>query len=512
MRMYTFLTALVVTLFAASGVPVAAQTGDAASLLAKHKAFVGWQFGDGTFHYLRQTGVIAKSDGTTGDLDATFTTVRANTVYRTTRTTTATGLSTDSGFTGNIFWQTDANGFIRPVIGDAQKYQVSRELVYTEGTTAFDGTLHGSATVNGVAVSIVRIAPSAALPIDLYVDPATGAYKRIVFDPDGAFRTTVDILTYIDGPSGKKFIGSFKVPNSGYTTTLKTIEAPASIDVALFAPPHPTATWSFDPTNAPVPITYDWYRTHRIYFHAKVNGVEGYFILDTGAGIGIALTQMFADKLKLKEIKSGYAVGVGGSVSAKTARVDSIEVGGNTLKNVAISAQPVQLDADGLMGLDLLEGVVAHLDLDARTLTLYDPASADLTTLAAGGLPLVVDMNNGIPAVPMLVDGRIPVRAELDTGVPYYALFGPDLIYKDHLVMMQHATIVRGIGGYEFVECGSVSEIELGPVKYASAPACESKSFDGHTILVGLDFLRHFDFWFDYPQSQIVLSPRTTSE
>ncbi len=492
--------------------PPTARADDAASLLAKHKAFVGWQYGDGTFHYLRETGAIAKTSGGPGDLDATFTTVRANTVYRTTKTTTASGITVGEGFTGNAFWQTDANGFIRPFIGDAQKARVSQQLVFTEATTAFDGTLQGTATVSGTDVSIVRISPASGLPIDLYVDAATGAYKRVVFDPDGAFRATVDILSYIDGPGGKKFIGSYKTPGSEYTTTIKTIEAPSSIDTALFVPPRPTAFWSFDSRNAPMPIIYDWYRNQRIYFHAKVNGVDGKFILDTGDGTGIVLTQDFADKLKLTESKAGTATGVGGAVAIKALRVDTIAIGGNTLHNVMVTTQPGHLDADGLMGLDLLAGVVAHLDLDAQTLTLYDPATADLATLAAGGLPLTVDTDNGVPAVPMVIDGRIPVRAMLDTGNPMFVLFGPDLIYKDHLVMRRTGAILPGIGGYEFVECGAVNEIAIGPIKYTGAPACQSKSFDGHTILVGLDFLRHFGYWFDYPQSQIIMTTRKSND
>lgn len=492
--------------------PIAARADDAASLLAKHRAFVGWQYGDGTFHFLRLTGQTTKSQGATAQTYSTFTVIRANTVYRSTVIQKATGFAADQGYTGNVFWATDENGFIHPIIGDAEKAQISTALVFNEATPELAGKLEGSATVNGTPVSIVRVTPANALPIDLYIDPTSGAYKRYVIDPEGAYRSTVDVLSYIDGPGGKKFIGSYKVPDSDYTTTYEKIEAPASIDTHLFAPPHPTASWTFDPANTPVPISYDWYRTHRIYFHAKVNGVDGKFILDTGAGIGIALTQSFADKLKLKQLNTGTAYGIGGSVVTKTAKLDTFALGGSTLHDVVVSYEDVKLDADGVVGYDLLAAAIAHLDLDGQTLTLYDPATTDLSKLVGSGISLTVGMDAGVPMVPMEIDGRIPVNARLDTGNPMYVLFGPDLIYKDHLVMMRHGAIMPGMGGYEFVECGEVSEISMGPVKYAGAPACQSKSFDGHTVLVGLDFLRHFNFWFDYPQSQLVLLPRKTSE
>jgi predicted aspartyl protease len=512
MRIQTLLTRLVVTLFAATAVfPAPVSADDAAALLAKHRAFVGWQFGDGTFIRLRETGEITHIVDGKPKASSTFTVIRANAVYRRTAIDTETGFATDTGYTGNVFWQTDQNGFIGLVIGDAMKATIAQQLVVTEATTGFDGTFQGNATVNGAPVSIVRISPASALPIDLYIDPSTGAYKRYIIDPDGAYRSTVDILSYIDGPGGKKFIGSSKFPESEYTGTVKTIEIPASVGPQDFAPPRPTASWSFDPSHAPIPIDYNWYRNHRIYFHARVNGVDGKFILDTGAGIGIALTQSFADQLHLKQLNTTTAHGVGGAVATKTAKIDTLELGGSTLHNVVVSYQDIKLDADGLMGYDLLAAAIAHVDLDAQTLTLYDPATTDFSELVTAGIPLTIGMNGGIPMVPMAVDGRIPVRAELDTGNPMYVLFGPDLVYKDHLTMMRHGALMGGVGGYEFVECGAISDISMGPVKYASAPACLSKSFDGHTVLVGLDFLRHFNFWLDYPNSQLVLVPRTSS-
>ena len=514
MRIHHASTWLLAALFAASpSAPIAARADDAASLLAKHRAFVGWQYGDGTFHYLREAGETTRSDGEKStDGDTTFTVIRANTVYRVTSINKTTGFATDSGYTGNAFWRTDENGFINPLLGDAQKTQISTELIFTEATSEFDGVLQGNATINGVAVSIVRISPPSGLPIDLYIDPSSGAYKRYIVDPDGAYRASIDILSYIDGPNGKKFIGSYKYTDGAFTTTLKSVEAPSSIASQLFAPPHPTASWSFDATNAPVPVSYDWYRTHRIYITAKVNGVDGKFILDTGAGIGLALTQSFADKLKLKQLNTGTAYGVGGAVKRKASKLDTLAVGGSTLHNAFVSSEDMKLDADGLLGFDLLAGAIAHLDLDAGSITLYDPATTDLSKLVTAGIPLTIGMNAGIPMVPMQIDGHIPVNAMLDTGNPMYVLFGPDLIYKDHLVMRRHGTIMAGVGGYEFVECGNVGEISMGPVKYASAPACQSKSFDGHTVLVGLDFLRHFNFWFDYPNAQIIIVPRAKTD
>ena len=218
-----------------------------------------------------------------------------------------------------------------------------------------------------------------------------------------------------------------------------------------------------------MPISYDWYydvlhRHHREGLRASTGSSSS----TPAAGIGIAFTQSFTDKLKLKQLNGDAASGVGGSVKTKTAKLDTFALGASTLHNVLVSSEDINLDADGLIGFDLLAGAIAHLDLDAGNLTLYDPTTSDLSKLVTSGIPLTVGMNRGIPMVPMQIDGRIPVNAMLDTGNPMYVLFGPDLIYKDHLVMMRHGAIMAGVGGYEFVECGAVGEISMGPVKYAS--------------------------------------------
>lgn len=484
-----------------------ATSDDAAALLEKHRAFVGWEFGDPAFHYVRISGDEEKTANGKPETFAHFTTIRANTVFRTTAQDAKTQFNSDYGYTGRVFWSTDQNGFIRPIIGDAEKAAVSREIVFNEGTAMLPGTFERTEPIDNVQTPVVRVQPQNADAIDLYIDPSTGAYKRFVIDPDGPYQSTFDILSYRDTPNGKKIIGVYKQLATGYTITVANVEFPNSIDPQEFAPPKQTATWNFDPSHTPVPLSLDWYRNKRIYFNAKVNGVEGKFIFDTGAA-GIFFTQNFANKLKLKQLNVTTAHGVGGAIATKTALVDTIAIGGNTLSHVVVSYQDVAVDADGMMGFDLLGGTIANVDLDKNALTLYDP-STDLSTLAHG-IDTTVDLQRGIPTLPMKMDGRINVNASLDTGNPFFVLFSRDLIYRDHLTMYRHVAIARGLGGYELVECGTIDSLTMEPIHYTGVPACAGTSFTGHDILVGLDFLRHFNLWFDYPRAAMVFEPRAT--
>ncbi len=481
---------------------------DGTELLQRHRQYVGWQFGDPAFHFVRATWLEDETTNGKTQTAAHVTTIRANVVFRTTAVDAKTQFETDSGYTGNIFWTTNQNGFIRPIIGDAEKAMIAREVVLNEAATSLPGTFKRTEAVDGVETSVVHVQPENADGIDLYIDPSSGAYKRVVIDPDGPYQAAIDIVSYKPVRDGKRVISAYKTRQGRYTFRLDTIELPQSIDAQAFAPPKQTATWHFDPSHAAVPLTLNWYRQRRIYFTAKINGVDGKFILDTGAGAGIVFTKSFADKLKLKQLKSSQALGVGGSVITQSALVDSITIGGNTLSHVAASFQDTALDADGLMGFDLFAGVVAHVDLDKLALTLYDP-STDISTLAHG-VSATVDLENGIPAVPMKMNGRIDVNAQLDTGNPLFMLFPRGLIYSDHVRMYRRAAFVRGIAGYELDECGTIDSLTMGPIDYTGVAACASPSYTGHNILVGLDFIRHFNLWFDYPRSAMVFEPRAS--
>lgn len=166
---------------AVAGPPAPAKDAAADALLAKHRAFVGWEFGDGSIRTLRLTEIktISKNGG-----PKTLTTareLRMGAVFRDT-VTTEKGLTSDSGFTGSIFWESNENGFTHPVVGDPQRLMVSRQLIFLGGTTALPGTSQGNKTVDGRQLPVVRVSLPQSFPIDVYIDPATGEYKRYVID------------------------------------------------------------------------------------------------------------------------------------------------------------------------------------------------------------------------------------------------------------------------------------------------------------------------------------------
>src|SRR5581483_2228149 len=106
---------------------------------------------------------------------------------------------------------------------------IAHDLVFNEATTTLKGKTQGTKTIDGSDYTIVRVMPEFADAIDLYVDPTTGAYKRVVIDPGGTYETTLDISHYIEASPGKRIIGEWTYSDASsdhFTYTKATANTP----------------------------------------------------------------------------------------------------------------------------------------------------------------------------------------------------------------------------------------------------------------------------------------------
>jgi hypothetical protein len=293
-----------------------------------------------------------------------------------------------------------------------------------------------------------------------------------------------------------------KYPGGTYVTTFTKLE-PATITGDQLHPPPQTAQWTFSNAAAfPITIT-----DSRIFVDATINGVKGHFILDTGDGGGITLLPEFATRAHLTNLEDTSTYGYGGAAKDTLTKIDTIMIGGNTLSNVIgdyLDIGGLSEEADGLIGEGLMGGAVVRLNFAASTLTIQPPTT-DVSQ--EPGMHTIVDLSEGGPQIPMKLDGNITVNTELDSGTPLYVVFGEDMIYKYGLRMIRGELYAGGVGGVEVEECGHIDEIDLGPVHYQSPSACMSPSFSGHDGLVGMTFMKHFNFVFDYPQALVIITP-----
>lgn len=129
-----------------------------------------------------------------------------------------------------------------------------------------------------------------------------------------------------------------------------------------------------------IPLTLT--KTNHLELSAKLNGVQGRFILDTGASntcVGLDKTDFFNLKTKVSEIK---AAGAGStSMDTLTSNKNTLKVGGWSCKKLKIvlfdlvhvntalithEAKPV----DGIIGADVLNKANAIIDYKKKVLYL----------------------------------------------------------------------------------------------------------------------------------------------
>ena len=503
------LAALLAAVLGAVALPprTALAADDAAALLAKHHAYVGWSSGDGVVKTLRQSG---QSSGTR---PVQFRVLRYGFAYRETWRDTR-GFERDGGFTGNVFWTTSANGFtIRP-IGDVARYLIDEQAVFGELSGNYTATALRHEQVDGVDTAVLRLKHSVAYPMDVYVDPASGAFKRVVIDPDGRYQTTINGIQYTE-QGGKRFMTAWRFGHSTYTWQVEKTEVNPDVAADALRPPPAGATWAFG--EGSLPIVLDNKEFPRIYVDATMNGVKGRFILDTGAA-GTLITDDYARRIGAKRVTSTRVGGIGGSIAATLFRVDALGVGGSTLHNLLVSSGMPDNFGDnekivGLLGFDLLAGAIIELDLDAKTLHVMDPGK--VAPDMSRGLVLHPDLTTQHIRVPMQLNGKIDVIATLDSGNPINVLFSKELIHQNRVSLLVDPTQLGstryggGIGNnYTIERCGILSSLNLGPIEYRPVPACDSDSMEGNEILVGLDFMKSFNYVFDYPDGIVLLMKR----
>jgi len=487
--------ALLAAAFAPARADGPAQDAASAALLAKHRAYVGWQFGDGTFSSMRISGSLIDEKG---EKTQTFVLLSRGLVYHNIYTLLKFANATEhTGYTGSLFWLADINGFPTPIYGDYAKYLASFSVLQNEGTTELPAAFVGNRTVDGKTLGVVRVSLANGDPIDCYVDPETGVYVQAKIDPDGSYETTIHILSYSDVLPGKKMIGSIRVGESKSTRTYDKFEPNVTVADADLHPPAPSATWTFGSSN-PFPITVT---NSRILVDAMVNGVKGRFILDTGAD-AIVLDDRFADRAGAPVVKiksQSESETLYGSVKTRVRRVDSMAFGDSTLHNTLVYSEDFRdsdyrgLDwegLDGLIGYDFFAGAIVKLDVYGSRMAVLDPSS-DLSTVR--GLPVFVDLSEEIPAIPMTFDRTVGVNAMLDTGNPGIVFMSDEIAKKHHL-----AVATQG--------CTNIQSLTIGPITYTNQEVCLGGLFSNY-MLVGFDFLKHFDYVFDYPHGRMFMEP-----
>ncbi|MFN2527516.1 MAG: retropepsin-like aspartic protease [Candidatus Baltobacteraceae bacterium] len=472
---------------------VPAFADEASDLLAKHQAFTGWQFGEPSMLSMETLSTTTDKGSKPVRIEHGL---RVGLIYRIDAHDVKASTDSSSGFTGNVFWYSDENGFTVPVQAEAAKRELARNLFFSDAVQNLPWRISGKKHIWDKDYAIVTVEHETAGKIDFYVDPQTGAYGGVVIDPKGDYEETIRVLSYRDAGKGRQVVASWKLTDSENTTTIDAVTPGTQISNASLHPPGHAAQWSFD-SPAAFPVTL---LNHRIIIKARVNGVEGRFLLDSGAD-NIYLAGTFARRAGLTAIGHEKSYTLYGSIQNDKGIAKTIEIGGNQLNNayVTFGQDAIEDDApDGLMGFDLLAGTFATVNFEKSTMQIQDPAVVDPATIA--GVRIPIDLSSGLPKAQMQVqDKTVTVNALFDTGSPRSVLIAENLPQKYHLNFASS----NGLTG-----CGPLDNMKIGPIVYEHPTAC-TWGMEGRTALVGYDFLSGLSkVIFDYSRGGMILVPK----
>jgi len=338
----------------------------------------------------------------------------------------------------------------------------------------------------------VRVTPPGSYSADLYVDQETGAFLRVVVAPENPFtETRIRIDDYAEFAPGKKVVSHFHIENgSPIDDVLVKSEYNPAIDPAELLPPKPDAAWTYaSPQALPIGVDVNGGSGPGVRVSATVNGRTGTFLLDSGTR-DILLFKPFADKVGLEIL--GDSADVAG---AKLARVNELGVGPNVLKRVVVNVvDDSSSGLDGVLGYPFLAGTIVHVDLAAATMTLLDPAITDLTP-AKGAAAFPIDLTTRQPQLPVTFADGVGLRALVDSGDDVFSVVSDNLRDRRELARKS---------GETSTDCAVARRIDVGPFRHDNVSMCFAARAGA---VLGLGFLRHYNWTFDYPEYKLVLTP-----
>jgi hypothetical protein len=275
------------------------------------------------------------------------------------------------------------------------------------------------------------------------------------------------------------------------------------IRVPAFRAPFSTAF----PSGGRVTLPTTWHG-ETILVDATIAGRAAKMVLDTGTAsitIGAAAARAWGFEPSLEHVS-----------------VPEIRIGESVARNVSLLALPFGRGrVAGILGYDFFFGSIVHIDYPDRRVELLSHEAAESVFGGSGVAVVPMDIEEGLPFVPLVVGGARGERFALDTGSPHLYVLDPFLRRYDAIAERWSAGVFadgNGVDTAHYLE-GSIAvkarivpAVQLGSVRFTDLPiGVETHNplpdaldtyMDG---IFGTDELRFFDVWLDYDQRRMAL-------
>jgi predicted aspartyl protease len=322
-------------------------------------------------------------------------------------------------------WRRDLSGGVHPIDSDFAKqlaatdaWMIRRDYLKPgRGGAAFGETTRREE--GGRRYDVLTATPPGGAKIELWFDATTHLLART----KRALSINGETVTYDDYRTVDGRMLPFSVttgeddPDNLDIVKVTGYRPLSSADPKSFAEPSPPDDTTVAGGKVTIPIEFDG----EVMLKAMLDGKGPFtFILDTG-GHDI-LTPEAAKALGVTQMGAGSAGGAGeGTLPEQYARIDTLSIGGVTIKDQAFFVIPMGNDfADrgakpplaGLLGLELFERMAIGIDYVGKTMTFQPLASY---RHEGKGAAVPITFYEDIPLVPATLEGH-PGTFAIDTG------------------------------------------------------------------------------------------------
>ncbi len=440
--------------------------------------------------------------------DGTVGSFRVNRLGKDARETTTLGpLTYERGVLRGAHWEQNRNGIVFTYPGVHEQHDAVSDRAFRDTNDDRNVRIVGDSPAFGAYV--VEVNPPAGRHEWLYIDKRSGnLVRREYVERRRRYTTTYDDYRLVEGvfePSRVRTVDSLGNEREQIlvSRTLDVTPDPRDVDMP---PSRRVVEFPERQTTVRLPVRF----VNGLAVARVIVGRGAYdFLLDSGAA-GIVIDPSVAEQQNYEVL--GKRIGATlGTFPESTTIVPQMSIGG--LRMRAVVARVVRVPfrigdrthVVGLLGFDFFADAVVHLDIGKNLAEAIAPerfkAPPDAGTVGVG----LDDKTPAVAARAGSANGRVVLdsganRTVFETAFAERGDFSPDRVAS--------TMRVRGMGGFASAEPARVPAFEIGGIWTRAATADVANAdlgADDVDGIVGTDFLRAYDLWFDYRTNAVYI-------